>query len=54
MLPTTSNPPMCTLKELKDGTYDLADIAMMNDWLLVCADNQLIAKEAAEAERNGR
>jgi hypothetical protein len=54
MLPTTSDPPMCTLKELKDGTYDLADVALMNDWLLVCADNQLIAREMKEAERNGR
>ena len=42
---------MCSLRELKDGTYDLADVALMNDWLLVQADNALIASEARERDR---
>lgn len=45
-----SDPPLCTLKELKDGTYDLADVAFMNDILLVDADNRMIAAQL-EAER---
>jgi hypothetical protein len=40
MIPTLSNPPMCTFKELKDGTYDLADVAFMVDVLLVKLDNE--------------
>ena len=42
MIPTLSTPPMCTLKELKDGTYDLADVAFMIDTLLVKLDNENI------------
>lgn len=28
--PMLVNPPMCTLKELKDGTYNLYDLEMMH------------------------
>ena len=28
--PLLVNPPLCTLKELKDGTYNLADLETMN------------------------
>lgn len=42
MIPTLSIPPMCTLKELQDGTYDLADVAFMIDTLLVKLDNETI------------
>jgi hypothetical protein len=31
--PLLVNPPMCTLKELKDGTYNLYDIEMMHQIL---------------------
>ena len=30
MRPLLVNPPMCTLKELNDGTYSLYDIEMMH------------------------
>jgi hypothetical protein len=45
MVPVMSTPPLCTLKELKDGTYDLADIAFMIDALLVKLDNEAIMQE---------
>ena len=45
MIPTLTTPPLCTLKELKDGTYDLADAAFMIDALLVKADNETIMHE---------
>lgn len=28
-----SEPPMCTLKELQDGTYSIDDLMMMNELL---------------------
>ena len=37
---------LCTLRELKDGTYDLADIALMNDALEVQADNEHLQQQA--------
>lgn len=33
---------LCRFESLKDGTIDLADIALMNDALDVQADNQLL------------
>lgn len=42
MIPTLTTPPLCSLRELKDGTYDLADVAFMIDTLLVKADNEAI------------
>lgn len=45
MIPCTSNPPLCRLCELKDGTYDLADVALMVDVLMVKADNEALAAE---------
>lgn len=38
---------MCRFESLKDGTVDLADIALMNDALAVKADNEALAAEAA-------
>lgn len=32
-LPTIVNPPMCTLRELQDGTYSIDDLAMMHELL---------------------
>lgn len=37
---------MCRYESLKDGTLDLADIALMNDALAVIADNEQIARDA--------
>jgi hypothetical protein len=36
---------MCCFESLKDGTLDLADIALMNDALNVIADNERLASE---------
>lgn len=45
MIPVLSSPPLCRLIELKDGTYDLADVALMIDGLTVKADNEAIMNE---------
>lgn len=42
---------MCRYESLKDGTLDLADIALMHDYLSVDADNDLIARNIAEQIR---
>jgi len=42
---------MCRYESLKDGTLDLADVALMNDALAVSADNELLAREIAEKNR---
>ena len=31
--PVISDPPMCTLKELEDGTYSIEDVALMHEIL---------------------
>ncbi|WP_373867726.1 DUF6889 family protein [Acinetobacter bereziniae] len=36
---------MCKYESLKDGTVDLADIALMNDALNVLVDNEYLANE---------
>lgn len=51
MIPVISSPPLCALRELKDGTYDLADVALMVDALMVKADNEAISREWAERQR---
>lgn len=43
---------MCKFESLKDGTLDLADIALMNDALACKADNEHLAREALE-KQNG-
>lgn len=42
---------MCRYESLKDGTLDLADIALMNDALDVQADNQRLLEEKMNNER---
>ena len=54
MIPVLSNPPLCRLQELKDGTYDLADVALMIDGLMVKADNEAIAMEIRERQSGRR
>ncbi|WP_410050833.1 DUF6889 family protein [Acinetobacter sp.] len=39
---------LCRFESLKDGTLDLADIALMNDALDVQADNQLLLERYNE------
>ncbi|MEG2263596.1 MAG: hypothetical protein RSC68_04410 [Acinetobacter sp.] len=41
---------MCKYESIKDGTLDLADIALMNDALDVVADNEYLIEEARERE----
>lgn len=41
---------MCRFESLKDGTLDLADIALMNDSLAVRADNEAAARRRKERE----
>lgn len=36
---------MCRFESLKDGTIDLADIALMNDALNVVMDNEQLVNE---------
>ncbi|WP_436408114.1 DUF6889 family protein [Burkholderia vietnamiensis] len=36
---------MCSYESLKDGTLDLADIALMNDMLAVQNENQALIQE---------
>ena len=43
---------MCKFESLKDGTLDLADIALMNDALDVVADNEYLVEEARERNKN--
>lgn len=54
MIPVLSNPPLCRLIELKDGTYDLADVALMIDGLMVKADNETILNEVRERQAKHR
>jgi hypothetical protein len=42
---------MCRYESLLDGTLDLADVALMNDYLAVRADNEERAREILAAER---
>ncbi|WP_372551866.1 DUF6889 family protein [Acinetobacter pittii] len=42
---------LCRFESLKDGTLDLADIALMNDALDVQADNQLLLERYIEQNK---
>ncbi|VFR33771.1 hypothetical protein BRI6_3166 [plant metagenome] len=44
---------LCKYESLKDGSLDLADIALMNDALAVRADNQAKAERRQRDERYG-
>lgn len=43
---------LMTLREAIDGTYDLADVAFMNEMLLLRAENEWRAHEAAKKENS--
>jgi len=44
---------MCRYESLKDGTIDLADIALMNEALDVLAENTQLARQFTE-DKHGR
>ncbi|MBV8159138.1 MAG: hypothetical protein JO278_15870 [Dyella sp.] len=44
---------MCLYESLKDGTIDLADIALMNEALDVLAENTQLARQLTE-DKHGR
>lgn len=48
MLPVLEG--LCRFESLKDGTLDLADVALMNDALLLRADNKARIREAEERQ----
>ncbi|WP_443111515.1 DUF6889 family protein [Burkholderia sp. FERM BP-3421] len=41
---------LCTFESLKDGTLDLADVALLNDALAVRADNHAALRRKLERE----
>jgi hypothetical protein len=41
---------LCSMKDARDGSLDLADFALMNDALMVKAENEW---RAMEASKNG-
>ena len=41
---------MCKYESLIDGTLDLADVALMNDYLAVRADNEAAFRRKMERE----
>ena len=44
---------MCQYESLKDGTLDLADIAILNEALDIRAENEARIQEAVDARRRG-
>ncbi len=38
--PCTSEPPLCTYSQLKDGTYDINDLADMHEYLDIQEENK--------------
>lgn len=42
---------LCKYESLKDGTLDLADVALMNDALSVQTENEIRYQRAAERAR---
>jgi len=39
---------LCKYESLHDGTLDIMDVALLNDALMVKADNEALARERAE------
>ncbi|MGU3663131.1 DUF6889 family protein [Methylobacterium sp. A49B] len=48
--PVMAEPPMCSYRDLHDGTLRLADVAQMVDALAARDENRRRAHRAAEAE----
>ncbi|WP_373422106.1 DUF6889 family protein [Burkholderia multivorans] len=44
---------MCRYESLKDGTLDLADVALMNDVLAVQGQNQALIQEHLRRAQEG-
>jgi hypothetical protein len=47
-------PPLCTLKEIQDGTYSLSDIELMNQTMKEALDQAIEAREQADADARAR
>ena len=47
-------PPMCTMKEINDGTYTITDIEIFNQAMEEMLDASLDAMERAKAEARSR
>ena len=55
MWPVMAEPPMCSYRDLHDGSLRLADVAQMVDALAARDENRRRAHQAAQAEAaNGR
>ena len=50
MGPVTYAPPLCSLRELQDGTYGINDLADFWDTMAEIAEYKRRAKETAEAK----
>jgi len=48
-VPLLHAPPLCTLRELQDGTYTIADLRDMHDAIAVKHEIEARHQEAAEA-----
>ena len=48
--PVISEPPLCEMRQLHDGTYRIEDVARMNDLLRVKAENSTRWQEANRKE----
>lgn len=44
---------LCKYESLIDGTMDLADVALLNDALMVKADNRELIRKQRREESNG-
>ncbi len=42
---------MCKYESLLDGTLNLYDVSLMNDFLMVCSDNEEIMRKRREQDR---
>ena len=49
--PLINDPPLCTLRELQDGTYDVNDLADFNEVIAVLTEARARAQEASEDGR---
>lgn len=46
------DPPLCTLAQLQDGTYSIADLAQMNDMIAVVDEVQARYRDKQKAEQD--
>jgi len=51
-VPVVRTPPLCTLRELQDGTYTIADLADMNDAIALLDEAQARMRDEQERLAN--